>query len=52
MGSDGTNGAPADVPTTSDAQESHGLAPKTPAKEKKTAEELEGRWLTAKYVVD
>jgi hypothetical protein len=40
MGSDGTNGTPAGVPTTSDAQESHGLAPKTPAKEKKTAEEL------------
>jgi hypothetical protein len=40
MGSDGTKGAPADVPTTSDAQEDYGLAPATPAKEKKTAEEL------------
>ena len=40
MGSDGTNSAPADVPTTSDAPENYGLSRTTPAKEKKTAEEL------------
>ena len=40
MGSEGRKGDPADVPTPSDAQKNLGLAPKTPAKEKKTAEEL------------
>jgi hypothetical protein len=40
MGSDGTTGGPANVPTTSDALESHGLVPQSRAKEKKTAEEL------------
>jgi cytosine/uracil/thiamine/allantoin permease len=40
MGSDGTKGVPADVPTASDAQENHGLAPVTPAKENRTAEQL------------
>jgi hypothetical protein len=40
MGSDGTKGGPADVPITSDAQKNRGLAHQTPAKEKKTAEEL------------
>ena len=40
MGSDGTKGGPADVPTSSDAHKNRGLAPQTPAKEKKTAEEL------------
>jgi hypothetical protein len=40
MGSDGTKDDPADVPTTSDTQESYGLAPATPAKEMKTADEL------------
>jgi hypothetical protein len=40
MGSDGTKGGPTDVPTTSDAQKNRGLALQTPAKEKKTAEEL------------
>ena len=40
MRSDGTKGDPADVPTTSDTQENYGLAPATPAKEMKTAEEL------------
>ena len=40
MGSDRTKGGPADVPATSDAQKSRGLASQTPAKEKKTAEEL------------
>jgi hypothetical protein len=38
--SSGTKGAPPDVPTTSEAEESHGLARPTPAKEKVTAEEL------------
>jgi hypothetical protein len=40
MGSDGTKRGPADVPTSSDAHKNRGLAPQTPAKEKKTAEEL------------
>jgi hypothetical protein len=40
MGSEVTKGAPADVPTTSDTQENYGLPRTTPAKEKKTAEEL------------
>src|SRR6202790_24599 len=40
MASDGMKGHPADVPTTSDTQENSGLAPATPAKETKTAEEL------------
>src|ERR1700687_5938335 len=40
MGSDGTKGVPADAPTASDAQENHGLAPVTPAKENRTAEQL------------
>jgi len=40
MGSDGTKGDSADVPTTSDAHKNRGLAPQTPAKEKKTVEEL------------
>jgi hypothetical protein len=40
MASDGTNRAPADVPTTWDAPEGYSLSPTTPAKEKKTAEEL------------
>jgi hypothetical protein len=41
MGSEGTKGDPAEeIPATSDALENHGLAPATPAKEKKTAEEL------------
>ena len=40
MGSDGTKAIPADVPTTSDVQGNRGLVPETPAKEKKTAEEL------------
>jgi len=40
MGSDGTKGVPAGVPTASDAVENHGLAPVTPAKEKRTAEQL------------
>ena len=40
MGSDGTKGAPTDVPTTSETEEHHGLARPTPAKEKKTAAEL------------
>jgi hypothetical protein len=39
MGSGGTKGAPADVPTTSET-EHHGLARPNPAKEKRTAEEL------------
>jgi hypothetical protein len=39
MGSDGTKGGPVDVPTTSDVH-NRGLALQTPAKEKKTAEEL------------
>ena len=40
MGSESTNGDPADVPTTSDGQENAGLTPSIPTKEKKTAEEL------------
>ena len=40
MGSGGTKGASTDVPTTSETEEPHGLARPTPAKEKKTAEEL------------
>ena len=40
MGSGGTKGAPTDVPTRSETEESHGLARPIPAKEKKTAEEL------------
>jgi hypothetical protein len=40
MGSEVTKGAPADIPTTSDTQENYGLSRTTPAKEKKTAEEL------------
>jgi hypothetical protein len=40
MGSGGTKGAPTDVPTTSETEEYHGLARPSPAKEKKTAEEL------------
>ena len=40
MGSGGTKGAPTDVPTTSETEEPHGLARPTPAKQKKTAEEL------------
>jgi hypothetical protein len=40
MVSGGTNGIPADVPTTPETEEPHGLARRTPAKEKKTAEEL------------
>jgi hypothetical protein len=40
MGSEGTKGVPADIPTTSGGQEHHGLAPAIPTKEKKTAEEL------------
>jgi hypothetical protein len=40
MGSDGTKGGPADVTTASGAQKNRGLAPPTPAEEKKTAEEL------------
>jgi hypothetical protein len=41
MGSEGTKrGTPADVPTTSDTPEQQGLSRSTPAKEKKTAEEL------------
>jgi hypothetical protein len=40
MGSGGTKSTPADVPTTSETEESHGLARPAPAKEKKTAEEL------------
>jgi hypothetical protein len=40
MGSGGTKGAPANVPTTSETEELHGLGRPTPAKEKKTAEEL------------
>jgi hypothetical protein len=40
MGSDGTKGAPTDVPTTSETEEHHGLARPTPAKEKKTSAEL------------
>jgi hypothetical protein len=40
MASGGTKDVPPDVPTSSEAEESHGLAPQTPAKEKKTAEEL------------
>jgi hypothetical protein len=40
MGSDRTKGGPADVPATSDAQKNRGLSSQTPAKEKKTAEEL------------
>src|ERR1700751_486089 len=40
MGFGGTKGTPADVPTTSETEESHGLARPAPAKEKKTAEEL------------
>jgi hypothetical protein len=39
MMSSGTNGTPADVPTTSE-KEPHGLARPTPVKEKRTAEEL------------
>src|ERR1700738_608733 len=40
MGFDGTKVTPADVPARSDTEENHGLAPATPAKENKTAEEL------------
>jgi hypothetical protein len=40
MGSGSTKGTPADVPTTSETEEPHGLARPVPAKEKKTAEEL------------
>jgi hypothetical protein len=40
MGAGGTKGAPGDVPTTSETEEPHGLARPTPAKQKKTAEEL------------
>jgi hypothetical protein len=40
MGSGGTTGTPADVPTSSETEEPHGLALPVPAKEKKTAEEL------------
>jgi hypothetical protein len=40
MGSGGTKDASGDVPTTSETEESHGLARPTPAKQKKTAEEL------------
>jgi hypothetical protein len=40
MGSDATKDVPADVPTTSETEEPHGLALPVPAKEKKTAEEL------------
>src|ERR1700737_5578610 len=40
MGAEGTKGSPADVPTTSDTQENYGLSRTTPAKEKKTPEEL------------
>ena len=40
MGSRGTKGTPADVPTTSETEEPYGLARPAPAKEKKTAEEL------------
>ena len=40
MGSGGMKGTPADVPTTSETKEPHGLARPAPAKEKKTAEEL------------
>jgi hypothetical protein len=40
MGSEGTKGSPADVPTASDTEENHGLSRTPPAKEKKTPEEL------------
>jgi hypothetical protein len=40
MGSGSTKGTAADVPTTSETEEPHGLARPVPAKEKKTAEEL------------
>jgi hypothetical protein len=40
MGTDGTNGDPTNASSTSDAQKNLGLAPVTPTKEKKTAEEL------------
>ena len=40
MGSGGTKGAPPDIPPTSEAEESRGLARPTPAKERKTPEEL------------
>jgi hypothetical protein len=40
MGSEGTKGDPAGIPTTSDGQEHYGLTPAVPTKEKKTVEEL------------
>ena len=40
MGSEGTKGTPADVPTLSETAENYGLSRTTPAKEKKTPEEL------------
>jgi hypothetical protein len=40
MGSGSTKGTHADVPTTSETEEPHGLARPTPAKEKRTPEEL------------
>jgi hypothetical protein len=40
MGSDGTKGAPTDVPATSETEEHHGMARPPPTKEKKTAAEL------------
>jgi hypothetical protein len=40
MGSGGTIDAPTDVPTTSEMEKPHGLAPPAPVKGKKTAEEL------------
>jgi len=40
MGSGGTKGAPPDIPPTSEAEESRGLARPTPPKERKTPEEL------------
>jgi hypothetical protein len=40
MESGATKGVAVEVPTTSDTEEPHGLARRTPAKEKKTAEEL------------
>jgi hypothetical protein len=40
IGSGDTRGTTADVPTMSETEEPHGLMRPTPAKEKKTAEEL------------
>lgn len=42
MGTDETKDASTDAPTLTEQQQKHGLEPPTPAKEKKTADELSG----------